>query len=208
MRVNRKDNTVYVDVYLNPCPFDHGEEDRGIWKIMHKVICCIKLRNEELKYTVNPGFRTNYRSGPDWLEKVIEKIGSPMLAISWLVHDINYEGYLSRKQADALLYEMLLYTGKSSRIAELVYIVLRLFGRFNYEEAKNNEFIDFSYEENIKSDAEFFPQLDDFSIAKYEDRELLFTKKNYAFVKRTIKEISGERFAASDVEIDKFYEQS
>ncbi len=134
-----------------------------MWKITKPIDCNIVLNeNEHLKYTILAGFETNFRTGPTWLESIAPKIGEPPMAMSWMIHDANYEGYLnSRKVADQLLYYMLRYAQHPPLKCRLIYIGLQLFGQFNYSDEKSNPFIVYnstidprtrgleSYKENI-----------------------------------------------------------
>ena len=141
-RKNIKANTS-----LSPGTYKYAPVSKYLWQINTEFNCCIAFGSDELlNYTIKIGYRTNFRSGPKFLNIIVNKIGSIELATCWLIHDVNYEGYLlSQLGADKLLYYMLLEAQIEERNCQLVYIGLRLVGFFNYVDTRNNRYVDFEY---------------------------------------------------------------
>jgi hypothetical protein len=85
-----------------------------------------------LEYTILSGYQTNFRSGPKIVDIIAKQVDEKNnnLNLSWLVHDINYDGYIKdRKVADLLLYSMLLDAGLPPPRAAAVYYGVRLLGK-------------------------------------------------------------------------------
>ncbi len=178
-----------------------------LYLINSPILCDIGLyTNERLAYHIKKGFSTNFRSGPKFLDRYIDRIGPAPLAISWIVHDINYEGYLSQKKADTLLYLMLRNAGIGKKKCETVYVGLRLFGFRNYVETKNNPYIEFvqafqapEHWLGKTTDIQF---LEGLNLQNYMgkaswsgetsalDEELIFDKENYDDIKSEMIDIA------------------
>lgn len=85
-----------------------------------------------IKIRIEAGYFTDFRSGSNLLNPIIPKIGNLLIMYAWLVHDINYHGFLSRKYADLLLREMLEYAGMGKIKRNAVYYAVRAFGGSHY----------------------------------------------------------------------------
>lgn len=85
-----------------------------------------------LVYEIMEGYITDFRSGPSIVNPFIPKIGNIMLALAWLIHDVNYHGFLSKKYADLLLREMLKHAGMSSVKSNIVYYAVKFFAGSHY----------------------------------------------------------------------------
>lgn len=130
-----------------PEDFAHEDVDQNsLWAMVQDVYCELQINNNEfLNYTLKKGFTTNYRSGPRWLDKLAPKFGNAKTKMCWMVHDANYEGYLSQEEADKLLYYMLLEAGLEAIRCEIVYVGLRIFGSFKYNDKKDNPKVIFEH---------------------------------------------------------------
>lgn len=85
-----------------------------------------------LVYEIFPGYITDFRSGPSVVNPFIPKIGDTRLALAWLIHDVNYHGFLSKKLADRLLREMLEHAGLGSVKRNAVYYAVKFFAGSHY----------------------------------------------------------------------------
>lgn len=85
-----------------------------------------------LVYSVLPGYVTDFRSGPSIVNPLIPKIGNTYTALAWMVHDINYHGFLSKDLADKILKEMLEYAGMGAIKRNGVYLAVTLFANGHY----------------------------------------------------------------------------
>jgi len=130
-----------IQVTINPTPLRYKNIANNKYQITKSVECLIqKWKREKYKYTIHAAYETDFRSGPRWLEDLgIPKIGNTKIAASWLLHDINYSGYVTRKEADNLLYCMLLAGGLGNINAQLVFHGVRIFGGFNYYHKASNK---------------------------------------------------------------------
>lgn len=110
------------------------------WEITDKLKCRVEIKNGiRLVYVLKPGVTTNFRSGPSFLDCLAPKIGICNIAVSWLIHDVNYCGYISRHMADYLLYSMLIKSSLHKWRCLLVYIGVRIFGLPGYnKKGKDN----------------------------------------------------------------------
>ncbi len=145
----------------NPAPLPVSEYEKtkyGMWEVNSHIECKVSLnpndklnynKLDELVYNIAIGYKTNFRSGPNLLNIIIPKIGYKKnglyghMPICWLIHDINYEGYISQNAADVILYEMLKETRLSRWRCWLVYTFLNWVGHCNYKKGKSNPKIDF-----------------------------------------------------------------
>lgn len=105
-----------------------------LWEIQHKMHIEIQtdLIPGVLIYDIHPGYITDFRSGPSIVNPFIPKIGDIKLAMAWMVHDINYHGFLSKKYSDQLLREMLEYAGISKLKRNSVYYAVKFFAGSHY----------------------------------------------------------------------------
>lgn len=112
-----------------------------------------------IRCSLQPKFRSNYRSGGRCVDPFIDQIGETLpVQASWLFHDANYtpceacdgEHPVSRLFADELLRAMLIYAGMSKAKANLVYLSVRMFGGSAYDDddeltKKNSKLFSFSW---------------------------------------------------------------
>lgn len=110
-----------------------------LWKLENKTAIKIITDVGTYLYTLSPGYSTDFRSGPSIINPVIPKIGNIKLALCWLIHDVNYHGFLSRQQSDTLLYQMLLWAGMSKFKASCVYGSVRIFGGSHYNHLDDDQ---------------------------------------------------------------------
>lgn len=139
-----------LDILYSPSPILYKKiANQELWEITSEIKCSIhipQLNPFTYCYNIDVGFKTNFRSGPEIiLDLIIDRIGESDLALCWLIHDINYEGFISQSLADCILYYMLRDLNDIKKInAQFIYIGLRLFGVFNYStENKPNNFVEF-----------------------------------------------------------------
>lgn len=85
-----------------------------------------------LVYQIRPSYVTDFRSGPSIVNPFIPKIGDIKLALAWLIHDVNYHGFLSKKLADRLLLEMLEHAGMGAVKRNAVYFAVKFFAGSHY----------------------------------------------------------------------------
>ena len=85
-----------------------------------------------LVYQIRPSYVTDFRSGPSVVNPFIPKIGDILLALAWLIHDVNYHGFLSKKYADLLLREMLEHAGMGTVKRNAVYYAVKFFAGSHY----------------------------------------------------------------------------
>ena len=96
------------------------------------------IRVNQHFYIVREGFVSNFRSGPQ-CDRILDQIGDDLTQTAYLVHDLNYNKdmdgnhAMSRKEADNLLYDMLVYAGMGKFKARLVWLSVRLFGGSAYK---------------------------------------------------------------------------
>lgn len=201
-----------LSIILDPAPLKYKEintEDEKRWQIEEDTICTIALNPfEKFEYNISKGFELNFRSGPDWLNNFIPKIGTPAIALSWLIHDINYEGYLSQQRADSLLYYMLVEGGLPKLNSQFVYVGLRTFGSRNYIETRSSEFVKFVHTVlprptpiKTRSLESFQPKETTIAL----DQDLQFDKGNEEEVYKALKEIAPKEYPNLKEEINKYY---
>jgi len=96
------------------------EEDKWMTDVAFK--CDITLRDIGCySFTIDPGFKFNFRSGPSWISLFIPKIGTNWLA--YLIHDSLYQCHaLTKNTSDLLLLLMSEYQGNLGIIrSEIIY---------------------------------------------------------------------------------------
>lgn len=114
------------------------------WQIDTDQVCEIVIANNcKLNYTIKKGYQTDFRSGPGFLKLLAPKIGENPIAMTWLIHDVNYEGYVSRNEADTLVYEMLRLGNLEKMKAYAIYIGLRIIGGIAFQTHQANNLINF-----------------------------------------------------------------
>ncbi len=116
------------------------------WQVKDDYNIDIMLNNKtSLNYKIRRGYTTNFRSGPRVLDFIVKQLDSSNnnLNVAWLIHDINYEGYINRSDADKLLYMMLLKANIPNSTAFSVFLALNAIGSHAYSEYKNNLLVDF-----------------------------------------------------------------
>lgn len=92
-----------------------------------------------LVYQIRPSYVTDFRSGPSIVNPFIPKIGDIKLALAWLIHDVNYHGFLSKKLADRLLLEMLEHAGMGAVKRNAVYYAVKFFARSHYNTLEEDQ---------------------------------------------------------------------
>lgn len=136
-----------IDVSFDKDKFQYKKIGPDKWQMTSDITTSITIdKRETYTYDIKTGFETNFRSGPRWLNAIADKIGKPPIAMSWLIHDVNYEGYLSRRRADSLLCAMLAKGGLGSLTNEMIFVGLQAFGGFNYDDTRNNQHIIFTHQ--------------------------------------------------------------
>lgn len=85
-----------------------------------------------LVYEIHLGYITDFRSGPSIVNPFIPKIGDIKLAMAWMLHDVNYHGFLSKNLADKLLREMLEHAGIGLFKRNAVYNAVKFFAKSHY----------------------------------------------------------------------------
>lgn len=92
-----------------------------------------------LVYEIMAGYMTDFRSGPSIVNPLIPKIGDIKLALAWLIHDVNYHGFLSKKLADRLLLEMLEHAGMGAVKRNAVYYAVKFFAGSHYNTLEEDQ---------------------------------------------------------------------
>jgi len=189
--------------------------ENKLWEIVEDINCNMRIsNNEHFNYTLLKGFQTNYRSGPKRLDRLAPKFGSNKMKICWMIHDANYEGYLSKKNADKLLYYMLINTELPAKNSEIVYIGLRMFGMFAYNTKKANKFVKFKHEiipiDEVTSGKTRGMLNESIKLENQnpliENTELLFDNKNKIDVSKELKQIAEEiNFDFNQIQVDQYY---
>ena len=105
-----------------------------LWEIQYAMHIEIQssLIHGTLVYEIRPGYITDFRSGPSIVNPFIPKIGDIKLAIAWMIHDVNYHGFLSKKLSDQLLREMLEHAGIGVFKRNAVYNAVKFFAGSHY----------------------------------------------------------------------------
>lgn len=120
-----------------------------IYKLEKDVDVDIAYGDKEIKtltYTFKAGFKTNFRSGCNLIDPIVDQIGDVWHQIAWLIHDANYtpcddsyslepEGHpLAKSDADDLLGAMLEFAGEGVVKRNVVVWAVKLFGRSAYND--------------------------------------------------------------------------
>jgi len=189
---------IKVSFDLNKFEYQEIEKDAK-WQVTSDITTTIILEDREtLTYTIKDGFKTNFRSGPRWLDAIVDRIGDPPTAMSWLIHDVNYEGYLSRPRADELLFYMMLEAGIGHVSSQMIYIGLQIFGGFNYDDKRDNLHIDFTH--HIK------PRTFETITRDLKDNKMTFDSENMEEVKAQLMKIAEtECEQISEASIEEYY---
>ena len=105
-----------------------------LWEIQYAMHIEIQssLIPGTLVYDIRPGYITDFRSGPSIVNPFIPKIGDIKLAMAWMIHDVNYHGFLSKKLSDQLLREMLEHAGIGVFKRNAVYNAVKFFAGSHY----------------------------------------------------------------------------
>lgn len=111
----------------------------GIWHLRTHLTIEVDTAYGVLSYTLRPGYATDFRSGPSIINPFIPKIGDIDIAVCWIIHDINYHGYISRHWADQILYDSLIAAGMSKVKATAVYHATRAAGRRHYNHLEEDQ---------------------------------------------------------------------
>lgn len=110
-----------------------------IWSVESYAEISVQTSFGTLLYKLRNGYRTDFRSGSSFINPVIPKIGNQKIALCWVIHDINYHGYISRSWADELLRDMLIEAGMPEWKANATYASVRLFGWSHYNHLEDNQ---------------------------------------------------------------------
>lgn len=112
-----------------------------LYSIKNKLHIEIQAKNipGTLVYDIMPGFFTDFRSGPSIVNPFIPKIGDTKTALAWLIHDVNYHGFLSKKYADLLLLEMLENAGMGKVKRNAVYYSVKFFAGSHYNNLDDDQ---------------------------------------------------------------------
>ncbi len=128
---------------FKPLKIEDEKIGEDLWKLLEDLRCHLTIDNRSFIYTLRKGFKTNYRSGPRWIDEFAPKIGSPKIQVSWMIHDANYEGYLTQQMADNLLFHMLVAGELPNFNARIIYLGLQIFGGFRYKNSADSPYIEF-----------------------------------------------------------------
>lgn len=175
------------EISYNPKPIQYtGPDNDKYYHITRDIECSIHLyRKGELVYSLLTGFKTDFRSGPKIVDLIAPKIGKSDIAISWAIHDANYQGYLSKNVADILLYQMLLKANLEEWRCEAVYIGVDLLGDPYYRNDRNNPHVHFlwlNHEDSLSTES-----YDSMFKASVElEENLIFNDKNKDIVLKTL----------------------
>jgi len=128
-------------VRRTPDEFYWAVKGDGLWKMAVPAFVSIQTDDEPgtLLYKLRVGYITDFRSGSSLINPVIPQVGDPAIALAWVIHDVNYHGFLSRERADKLLLDMLIAGGMSMIKAWLVYTSVRAFGGDHYNDLEDDQ---------------------------------------------------------------------
>lgn len=116
-----------------------SESMPGVWFLQTPLDIEVATPFGSLVYQLRPGYASDFRSGPSIINPFIPKIGNIDIAICWIIHDINYHGYIPRLWADQILRETLTDAGMSSIKVAAVYGSTRLVGGSHYSKLTDNQ---------------------------------------------------------------------
>jgi hypothetical protein len=141
--------TLLLCVTVKAQPYDKLEVNKigkNIWQVIKDYTVQISLdKKTVLHYRIDRGYITNFRSGPKILDIIVAQFDSNnnALNVAWLIHDVNYEGYVGdRKVADELCYAMLRNANIGLINAKAIYYGLRALGENAYSEFRNNMLVE------------------------------------------------------------------
>ena len=128
-----------------------------------------------LVYQIRPSYVTDFRSGPSIVNPLIPKIGDIKLALAWLIHDVNYHGFTSKKLADRLLLEMLKHAGLGTVKSHAVYYAVKFFAGSHYNRLDEDQ----GYIYNRNKGLVKFQWLDEngFSIKRFNGRRIICSSR-------------------------------
>lgn len=134
--------------FISDIPILTAVDDR-FFELQNRVEATVFTDEGKLCYTLLPGFKSNFRSGPGIVDCIVPHIGNKDVQICWLLHDVAYNAdsdgnhILSKELADEILRQMLIRAGFNSWTARCVYGSVKLFGQSAYDEyddvCKHNE---------------------------------------------------------------------
>lgn len=110
-----------------------------IWSVESYAEISVKTKYGTLLYKLRIGYQTDFRSGSSFINPIIPKIGDQKIALCWVIHDINYHGFISRSWADELLRDMLIEAGMSEWKANAAYASVRMFGGSHYSHLEDDQ---------------------------------------------------------------------
>ena len=110
---------------------DYIEKDRDI---IFMDVCYVDVVTDEgtLHYTIKPGFVTNGRSGPEFIDAIVPHFGNCKTLDCWIVHDMNYYELISKDLADEILKHMLIIADLGELKSDLVWAAVQMFGKSSY----------------------------------------------------------------------------
>lgn len=94
--------------------------------------CNIKTQHNMFHYKAEKGFLFDARSGGKWVDWIVPWTGRPEILRCWMVHDLNYYGFLPFGMANNLLERMLLQAHFNYGKTELVFWSVRAFGKSSW----------------------------------------------------------------------------
>ena len=102
--------------------------------IIFTDVCYIDVHTDEgvLKYTIKPGFVSDGRSGPEFIDPFVPHIGNNKTLDCWIIHDMNYYGFISKDLADDILKQMLKIANLGELKSDLVWCAVQMFGESSY----------------------------------------------------------------------------
>lgn len=111
----------------------------GVWFLQTPLDIEVSTPFGHLLYHLWHGYATDFRSGPSVINPFIPKIGDIDIAICWIIHDVNYHGFISRQWADQILKDTLNAAGMSGVKVAAVYGATRLVGGSHYSQLNQNQ---------------------------------------------------------------------
>lgn len=106
--------------------------NNGYWILERPLEIDLHTNEGILKYRMDKGWITDYRSGSSAVDIVVPKIGNWKYTAVVLCHDMGYSGWVSKDVADELLYQGMVMSGISKIRAGMAYYAVKIAGNGAY----------------------------------------------------------------------------
>ena len=120
------------------------------WKLTSKIFI-IEIDTDEgtFRYVLSKGLCTDFRSGSSIVDYLVPWCDNIFWLVLWVIHDVNFYGFLSFKRSNEMLKAMFEYFKLSKNIERLTLAGIKVFGKKSYTDINEWDSMKPKYKSNL-----------------------------------------------------------